>query len=256
MKQRIENVLDELIAEIANGKTVGDCLHEYPQYGEELKSLLQLAVSINNMPKPEPDIEAVRAAMRRIQEPTAQPRGLSLKGFFTLKMVPIRVAAFLLFLFVFEVTTESLSAKSLPGHVLYPVKRFSEDVQHMLTLDSEGMAKLHVAFAGRRIREWSCMVEPGLPVDCALLDEMIREIEHAFEHLPKLSIEGKVRVIEEMHRCNLLQVEALENGKKCACECNVDKIEEALRSCFEHRECLECIRYRLQSENITIPAGS
>lgn len=256
MKQRIENVLDELIAEIAKGKTIGDCLRKYPQHEEELKSLLQLAVSINDMPKPEPEIEVVRAAMRKIQEHAAKPRGLSLRGFITLKMVPIRAAAFLLFLFVFEVTTESLSANSLPGHVLYPVKRFSENVQHMLTLDSEGMAKLHIAFAGRRIHEWTYLVEPGLPVDCALLAEMIQEVEHVFRHLPQLNDAGKIRVIEEMQRCNLLQVEALEDGKKCACDCNIDEIDRALRSCLEHRDCLECIKYRLQSENITIPTGS
>jgi hypothetical protein len=256
MKQKIENVLDELIAEMAKGKAVGDCLRECPQHEEELKSLLQLAASINEMPKPEPDAEAVLAAMSRLQRPATQWNRFNLKGFFTLRMVPIRIVTFILFLFVVEVTTVSLSAKSVPGQFLYPVKRFSEDVQHMLTLDSEGMAKLHVALAGRRIHEWSCLVEPGIPVDCALLDDMVKEIEHAFEHLPELSPESRVRVLEEMHRCNLLQVEALEEGKKCACDCNIDKIEEALGKCLKHRECLECIKYRLQSESVSPPVGS
>ncbi len=256
MKQNIEDVFDELIAEICKGKTISDCLRKYPEYEGELGPLLQLAVNINEIPKPEPDLEAVRAAMSRIQKPAVRQKSLDLRGFFTLRTLSVRAIAVFLFLFVFEVTTVSLSAKSLPGHFLYPVKRFAEDVQHLLTIDSEGMAKFHVVLAGRRTHELSSCVEPGVPLNCALLSEMLHEIDHALEHLSDLSPEGRVRLIDQIYECHLFQLKVLERTRECACDCNTEEIEKAIMSCLEHRECLECIRYHIESENIERPVGS
>ncbi|UCD04734.1 MAG: hypothetical protein JSV98_06320 [candidate division WOR-3 bacterium] len=256
MKQRIEDVLDELISEVARGKTIGDCMSKYPQHEEELRSLLELATSINEVPKPEPDAEAVRAAVRRLQISTVRPKGLNLRGFFTLKMLPVRAIAAFLVLFILEVTTVSLSAKSLPGHFLYPVKRFAEDVQHVLTLDSEGMVRHHVVLAGRRTNEWAATVEPDIPLNCVLLDEMLQEISHAIGHLGDLDAESAARLTDLIYECHLSQVEVLERAKECACPCNVEEIEKALKHCMNHSECLECIKYHLESGGIRFPSGT
>ncbi|MDH4210367.1 MAG: DUF5667 domain-containing protein [candidate division WOR-3 bacterium] len=256
MKQRIEDVLDELIAEICKGKTIGDCLSKYPQYEEELRPLLELAVKIDEIPTPEPDVEAVRAAMSRVQKPLMRQKRLDLRGFFAFKTLPVRAIAIFLFLFVFEMTTVSLSAKSLPGHFLYPVKRFAEEVQHLLTIDSEGMARLHVVLAGRRTHELSSSAEPGVPLNCALLSEMLHEIDHAIEHLVDLRPESRERLIDQIYECNLFQVDVLERTKECACDCNIEEIEKALLSCMEHRHCLDCIRYHIESDNFKLPVGS
>lgn len=256
MKQRIEDVLDELISEIAKGKSIGDCVSKYPQHENELRSLLELALSISEVPRPAPDVEAVQAAVKRLQKSAAKPKRMNLRGFFTLKMLPMRAIAVLLFLFVFEVTTVSLSAKSLPGHFLYPVKRFAEDVQHILTLDSEGMVRHHVVLAGRRTNEWAASVEPDVPLNCVLLDEMIQEIGHAIGHLGQLDTESRARLLGLIYECHLFQVEVLERTQDGACNCNIKEIERALKNCMEHRECLECLKYRLELSDEQSPVES
>ena len=256
MKRRIEDVLDELISEVARGKTIGDCLSKYPEHEEELRSLLELATSISEVPKPEPDVEAVRTAVRRLQISTVRPKRLNLRGFFTLKMLPVRAIAALLFLFVLEVTTVSLSARSLPGHFLYPVKRFAEDVQHLLTLDSEGMVRHHVVLAGRRTNEWVATADPDVPFNCVLLDEMLQEVSHAIGHLGDLDAESVANLVDLIYECHLSQVEVLERTRECACPCNVAEIEKALKHCMNHSECLDCIKYHLESDGIRFPSRS
>ncbi|UCG29603.1 MAG: hypothetical protein JSV53_08825 [candidate division WOR-3 bacterium] len=256
MKQKIEEILDVLLLEMEKGKSPDDLLRDYPQYADELGPLLQLARNIAEMPKPVPDAKAVQSAIRRIQKVDVHGKRFDLRDFFRLSILPVRITAVLLFLFIFEVTTVSLSARSLPGHFLYRVKRFAENVQHTLTVDSEGKARLHVVFADRRTNEFYSSVEPGVEFDDGLMCEMLQEIEYAFEHIRDLNEEGRERLIDLIHECNLFQVEVLERTKEHACACNIEKIEEALRNCMDHRECLECIRARLKYNNTEMPAGT
>jgi hypothetical protein len=256
MKQKIADILDELLSEMAKGKTIDDCLGKYPDYQDELRQLLQLASDIVEVPKPEPDAGAIQALIRRIEKPAANQKRSSLNGFFSLSMLPLRALAVLFILFIFEVTTVSLSAKSLPGHFLYPVKRFAEDVQHFLMIDSEGMVRMHVVLADRRTNEFAAQVEPGAKLDCRLLLEMRKEIQHAIGHLGELSVESRSSLIEHIYDCTQFQMEVLEKTKECACVCNVEEIEQALKHCLAHRECLECIKNHLKSDQIGVPAGS
>ena len=256
MKRKVTDIFDELLAEMRKGKTIDDCLGMYPEYKDELRQLLHLASDIIEMPKPEPDAGAIQALIRRIENPAASPKRLFLGGFFSLRVVPIRVLVVLLMLCVFELTTVSVSAKSLPGHFLYPVKRFAEDVQHFLVIDSEAMVKMHVVRADRRTHEFAAQVEPGAKLDCRLLSEMQKEIRHAIGHLGELSVDSRVAFIEHIYDCTQFQIEVLEKTKECACECNVEEIEEALRHCLMHRECLECIKNHLSPDRTGVPAGS
>lgn len=256
MKRQITDILDELLAEMRKGKTLDDCLGRYPEYEDDLRQLLQLASDIIEVPKPEPDVGAVQAMIRRIEKPAAGQKRSFVGGFFSLSMMPIRVLVLLFILFVFELTTVSMSAKSLPGHFLYPVKRFAEDVQHFLVIDSEAMVRMHVSLADRRTYEFAAQVEPGAKLDCRLLSEMQDEIRHAIGHLDKLSAESRAGLIEHIYECTQFQIEVLEKTKECACECNIEEIEDALRHCLVHRECLECIKNHLRPDRTNVPEGS
>jgi hypothetical protein len=254
MSKRIEEIFDRLFAEIKAGISIDDCLHEYPDHAEELRPLLQLAERVAGLPLPEPDAAAVQAAIRRVRNSAVEPERFSLRRVLKLGIVPTRILAAVFFLFLFEVTTVSLSAKSLPGHLLYPVKRFAEGVQHFLTVDSEGRATIHIVLADRRTCEFACQPKIDTRVNAYLLADMQQEISSALRHLGGLSNESAARVIDQIYECHQFQMQVLESTRDTACECNIHLIEEAIKCCLEQRECIECIKQHLESQR-TAPRG-
>jgi hypothetical protein len=249
MNKKIEDILDRLLAEVAAGRSVEDCLSDHPEHADALRPLLQLAENIGGLPIPEPDSTSVQAVIRKVQAARLEPHRFSLGEVFKLGIVPARILAVLFFVFLFEVTTVSLSAKSLPGHVLYPVKRFAEEVQHFLTVDSEGRATIHIVLADRRTYEFACLPRADIKVNELLLAEMLQEIERALKHMGGLSGESAARVIDQIYNCHQFQLQVLEDTKDTACECSIHLIEEAIKCCLEQRECIECIKEHLKSQH-------
>jgi len=248
MNQRIEEIFDRLLAEVRAGKSIDDCLREYPDHAEELRPLLQLAERIAGLPVPEPDTAAVQATIRRARSSVVEPQRFSLRRVFKLGIVPVRILAVVFFMFIFEVTTVSVSAKSLPGHLLYPVKRLAEGVQHFLTVDSEGRARIHIILADRRTYEFACLPKTDVKVNQYLLAEMLQEIEHALQHVGGMGDESAARLVDQIFECHLYQMQVLEDTKDSACDCNIHAIEEAIKGCLEQRECIDCIKYHLDPQ--------
>ncbi|UCD18727.1 MAG: hypothetical protein JSU64_04695 [candidate division WOR-3 bacterium] len=249
MNQKIEEIFDRLLAEVAGGRSVDDCLNDYPDHAEALLPLLQLAEELRDLPKPEPTSGAVREVVKKVQAARAHSQRFSLRGLFRVGVVPVRVLAVLFLVFFFEITTVSLSAKTLPGHMLYPLKRFAEDVQHFLTVDSEVRATIHIVLADRRTYEFACLPTTDAKVNEFLLAEMLQEIEYALKHVGGLSSESAVRVIDQIYDCHQFQLQVLEETKDTACDCNIGLIEEAIKCCLEQRECIECIKEHLLSDH-------
>jgi len=66
------------------------------------------------------------------------------------------------------------SADSLPGHVLYPVKRAVEDTRLALAPDGEARARLRLQMAGSRALELRLLAEAGAPIAADWIDDLIR----------------------------------------------------------------------------------
>lgn len=58
----IESILDQCLADIhARRATIADCLAKYPEFAEELKPLLEMAVAIEEIPAVKPSSDFKRA---------------------------------------------------------------------------------------------------------------------------------------------------------------------------------------------------
>ena len=69
MENKIEYILDKLIADIQDGKSINDCLSEYGEYADELRPLLELCQRMRSVPGPEPDEEKVAGTVRKAPLP-------------------------------------------------------------------------------------------------------------------------------------------------------------------------------------------
>jgi hypothetical protein len=256
MKKKIEEILDKLIAEMQKGRVIDDCLREYPEDADELRSLLELCQQIDALPGPKPDNDKVAATVRqarKLQTEKQRSRGFSVRDIFALRPMVVRVTAVILLVVLAVTTTVTLSASSLPGDALYSVKLLAERVQYFLTFDTEGKARLHVMFADRRTNELACLVEPGLPVDRGLLTSMLNETRLAIDHIELLSADDAALLVERVDKCNKMQLTLLEDTKKRACDHDQEALEDAIMRCKEQHECIRCMQNQGSSNDIHCP---
>lgn len=245
MKTKIEEILDELIAEVKKGRSVDDCLREYPEYADELRPLLHLVNSIAELPKPEPSAEIIETVINQARVLSSEqraPKGFSLREIFALRPVMVRVAAITLLVFVVGLTTVSLSANSLPGHMLYPIKIATERVQLFLTTDTKGKARLHVVYADKRTDEFVSLLTPGVKINEDLLAEMLRETGQAINCAELLDENSALEIIDQIDECSKQQMKVLQEARHCACEVDIAVIEEAIQDCLNQHKCIECIK--------------
>jgi hypothetical protein len=245
MKPKIEDILDQLLAEMQKGRAADDLLRAYPEYAVELKPLLLLAQQISDLPKPEADARAVNAIVSKARRSLADEQAVkrfSLWRSIVEHPVAVRTVAIVTLVLVAVLTTVSLSARSLPGDLLYPVKKLTEDVQFLLTVDAEGKARLHVRFADQRIYELSCLLKKKAHISQGLLVEMLNETRAAIDCTDFLDDEATAEIIEHLDACNHHQMSLLEETKQSECDFDMQALEEAMKTCIEQHNCIECIK--------------
>jgi hypothetical protein len=245
MKNRIDEILDKLIEEMRKGRSVDDCLREYGEYAGELRPLLELCEQISTLPRPEPDSDKVAATTskaRAIWVERGHRKWLALRDMITFRPILVRVLAIIVIVLLATMTTVTLSANSLPGDTLYSVKLLTERVRYLLTFDAEGKARLHLMFADRRTNEFSCLCALGIPVDKELLSSMLSETDQAIGQIELLSVEHAARFVEQVDKCNQIQLTVLEDTRTHVHGHDREIVEQAIQTCIQQHECIECMK--------------
>jgi ribosomal protein L24 len=153
-----EEILANCIEEIRSGKsTVEDCVKRYPHLGNELRSLLEIAVSLKpDEVSPSPEFKE-RAKMHLFGEVQPEPMKVSQSVWKWYRTSPYRILApvsiAVLILVVAGGSTVYASQSSLPGDTLYPVKTTVENLQLAITTSPAVKADLYLKFTQRRIDE-------------------------------------------------------------------------------------------------------
>ena len=194
MEQDIELILDICIDEMHKGKSIEECLAEYSQYASQLKPLLQLVEHIEALPQPAPSPEAISSTLINIgkeiaqltttsETPVVREKKRKTISFFNIFQKPKLMWAFntalILIVVLFSVAT--ISANSIPGDILYPLKLATEKVKFLLTFDSEKKAELRLTFSDKRLQEMIAVFRQSGKLDTTLLKEMLDEAKLALE---------------------------------------------------------------------------
>ena len=241
MKSKIDELFDRLLEEVSSGRDLEECLKEYREDADELRSLLSLAREIFNLPAPEPDSAAIEHTVKKVREivPALQSKGRFPGRLFSLQPVFVRAIAAAVLLIAIGWTTVVLSARSLPGDLLYPVKCLCERIEFIVTTSPEGKAELHLRCAGRRTDEFVFTFKEGEKINAELLNAMLREKRLAMECSALLDTARCKKMAEKMKECNEYQMAVLENVKRRAPACDTQMINEALDSCIDCDRCIE-----------------
>lgn len=203
MSDEVAKILAQALDSVWQGNsTPAEWVEKYPQYGEELKAMLDIAVQMQSLQLPEPDQEFRTHSRMRIL------RYISLKQSAGTKAVvsrPVRrkpsrrdipmfrrtalsfAMVVTLLLALMTTGTVYASADSIPGDTLYPVKTAFEDVRLAVSNDQQD-ARLYVRFAEERVEEIELLLIRGrvelIPIAIARYEI---QVQKAVEILPTLA---------------------------------------------------------------------
>jgi hypothetical protein len=168
-ERSLSDILDECIARIAQGESVDAVLADYPTQATELRDEIEAADFFRSAFAFVPDADRKRAArlrmhgaidrksQRRLNLRALIPHGLFATG--------SRIAAALAIGFIVlagsGTGTVYASQGSVPGDLLYPVKRTGEDVQLALAFNEDREVELLDRFISRRIDELAIVTAAG-----------------------------------------------------------------------------------------------
>jgi len=195
-----DGVLDICASGIRAGQlTVEGCLEIYPRQAAQLRPLLQAALSLTGAQRPAMR-DAARDALerrlrarvaewpasRRASRPARRPavRWLQLA-------VPLMVI-----LVVLGAGVVTASASSLPGDLLYPVKRWGESVLVQVA-SGPGRVDALLSSARRRLEEFDALSLRGV-VDAALLEDFAAHAQDAIAASETLSGDRQTETLQDV----------------------------------------------------------
>jgi hypothetical protein len=179
--KKVEDILAECIEDIRAGRTtLEECLARYASMRTQLEPLLRLALSIRKPPSFAPSTAfKVRTRVRlmdyihdnRQRKPWYSSIGENLaRGWRAgwLKTASI-VLVIVLFLSASGTGTAYASQESLPGDVLYPVKKATESIRRTFTFDNDEQLNLELSLADTRLEEMEVLaVKNPQQIDSAI----------------------------------------------------------------------------------------
>ncbi len=237
MKRTPEELLDICLEMAGRGEDWEAFLSGYPSEAKEVASLVLLAREVQDVAAPSefraPGASAALLRMgkelarrERRREETAHQRWGWLWGSAWAKAA----VAGLVMLLVGASSVE-LSARTVPGNFLYPVKILTERVRFALTSDPQERVELRLTFSERRLSEIVKTLQEGRGADKELVSAMLDEAKAALataEKLPeKKSSAYKARVasLEQMQVDRLRSVEGMVPADRR------DNVTQAIRMC-------------------------
>jgi len=181
-----ETILDYCIDEIQAGKSLEKCLAEFPEYRDELKPMLETVSMMGKAEAPQPSAETINNALFEIgrraeqEKSSAGTSGIFFPEFMRKPWV-FRTLSAAMVLVVLFFGLSTLSAGSVPGDILYPFKKFTENVQFLLTTGEQDRAELRLTFSEKRLKELSELYRETGQVNEALIQSMLQEAEVALD---------------------------------------------------------------------------
>jgi len=172
-----ENILAKCIDDIKAGKySIKECFEKYLSIREELKSLLQIALRIEELPNVRPSdafkaqarlklMEQINSEKAVIKWPFSRYTYLEKpkihnRRFSTMKLKMAAIFITVVFTILALGTGTIYAAQNdLPGDVLYPVKRSFERARLIVAFNDIDKAKLYLIYADTRMEEMEALAE-------------------------------------------------------------------------------------------------
>ena len=154
-ENNLEKILDICLDRILiEGESIDNCLADYPEYSDELKSLLDVSIKTH---KAVISVEAppdFKSRLKYILETEISHANTPKQPYFRWKLQWAPVALSLcIVLLLSGGGTVAAASNSMPDNPLYNVKLASEQAQLFFTFDNTAKANLYQEFVSKRVNE-------------------------------------------------------------------------------------------------------
>lgn len=222
MKRTPEELLDICLEMALHGEDWMEFLSAYPDFLQEVESLVLLAREVQEVSGPlEVSVPGVSAALllmgrelarreRSQKEETTQQKW---GWFWGSTWAKAAVAGFVMLLL--GASSVELSARTVPGNFLYPIKILTERVRFALTSDPQERVELRLTFSERRLSEIVKTLQEGRGADKELVSAMLDEAKAALataEKLPEsksVAYRSRFAFLEKQQKDRLRSVEGM-----------------------------------------------
>ena len=163
---RLNQILENCLQAIENGDTIETAVSRYPELANELRPLLEIAVSVKNKNMFVVSSDVVRRNRTKLLQHAAEMRESQIQrkaqGVW---FVPIRrlVVTLIVLVIIFASGTSLARASSVtvPGDGLYPVKRTLENVLVLITFNHQQREVLELEQENERLDELQEVFDKG-----------------------------------------------------------------------------------------------
>ncbi len=237
MKNTPEDLLDICLEMARRGEDWRAFLLTYPSYSAEVEPLVVLALGIGKASgpphAPAPGASAALLRMGRElarreekREEVARRRWGWLWGSAWAK------AAFAgIIMLVLGASSVELSARTVPGNFLYPVKILTERVRFALTSDPEERVELRLTFSERRLSEVVKTLKEGNGADRELVSAMLEEAKAALSETAQMPESKSSAYRARIASLEGLQKDRLRSMEKWVSPDRRQDVAEAVRMC-------------------------
>ncbi len=244
MERQLEDILDLCLEKMKQGIPLDGILEEYPEKREELKELLVIAKDIKNFPLPNVRDEAVASCLVKVSKALQlqKRRGWKpkLPGLHWPRLIYFpspawgKALALILIGVIMSWGTVNLSAESLPGDILYPIKRVTEKVRFFLTINPREKAERRIINSEERMEELVKYLDKKGELNTQSLKSMLDETALVMEDIPKLpKDQAAAYCLKLEHHC-AYQIDVLRSIKSKVTSSQEQELDRAIRIC-NHR---------------------
>lgn len=244
--QELETILDYCIDQMQTGKPMEECLAQFPEYRQELEPMLQMTVRLGELENPAPSARTINEALFEIGQRSqtqkqAQKESATFLPAFLRQPWVVRTVNALLIVVVLFFGLSTASAGSVPGDLLYPFKKLTENVRFLLTTGQQDKAELRLTFSEKRLRELSALYRKTGRVNEALIQAMLRDAEAALQ-VHTASDEGPSYLMTKARHLNDAQKDYLDQLQPRVQGRAREAVDQAIQTCNRRGERMQQMR--------------
>ena len=244
MGGQIEKILDICLEKMKEGIPLDKILMEYPHQREELKELLSVARGIESIPLSPVRDEAVASCLTRVHNElqlqkkpgwrTRLPRLQWPRLLYFPSPAWAKALAFIFIVIFISWGAVSLSADSIPGNILYPIKLTTERVRFYLTTDPEEKVELRLTYSEERMQELVRYLDEKGELNTEVLKAMLDETALVTDNISRLPKDKAIVCCLKLEHLCAFHMEVLERLKSRVPALQRQELDNAIRTC-QHR---------------------
>jgi len=212
MNDNFDTILEHCIEQMHAGRSIDAVLEDHPQIAGELRPLLEMADGLQALPDPPLVIEDLMRSLSQTVDarPESAQERPRIKSVLPSQSMLLRLAASMALVFALGFGFTAASADTVPGDVLYPVKRFVEKVRLSFSMNDNNEAELRIAFSEERFTEALKKYHRAGVVDDGLFRQMLEEAKLALDEALDLPPEERTKLLSHVgyltaHQKNVIE---------------------------------------------------